>query len=61
MSRVLILGATGSLGHHVLRQALAAGHVVTVFVRTPSKLPQEVRERVSVHTGDLSAPCRSIL
>jgi uncharacterized protein len=56
MSPVLILGATGSLGHHVLRQALAAGHVVTVFVRTPSKLPPEVRERVSVHTGDLSAP-----
>ena len=55
MSRLLILGATGSLGRHVLRQALAAGHEVTVFVRTPSKLPPEVRERVSVHTGDLSA------
>jgi putative NADH-flavin reductase len=55
MSRVLILGATGSLGRHVLRQALAAGHDVTVFVRTPSKLPPEVRERVSVHLGDLSA------
>jgi hypothetical protein len=55
MSRLLILGATGSLGRHVLRQALAAGHVVTVFVRTPSKLPPEVRERVSVHTGDLGA------
>jgi putative NAD(P)-binding protein len=55
MSRLLILGATGSLGRHVLRQALAAGHVVTVFVRTPSKLRPEVRERVSVHTGDLSA------
>ena len=55
MSRLLILGATGSLGRHVLRQALAAGHDVTVFVRTPSKLPPEVRERVSVHTGDLSA------
>jgi putative NADH-flavin reductase len=55
MSRLLILGATGSLGRHVLRQALAAGHVVTVFVRTPSKLPAEVRERVSVHTGDLGA------
>jgi putative NADH-flavin reductase len=40
----------------VLRQALAADHVVTVFARTPSKLPPEVRERVSVHTGDLSAP-----
>ena len=55
MSRLMILGATGSLGRHVLRQALAAGHDVTVFVRTPSKLPPEVRERVSVHTGDLSA------
>jgi putative NADH-flavin reductase len=55
MSRLLILGATGSLGRHVLQQALAAGHVVTAFVRTPSKLPPEVRERVSVHAGDLGA------
>ena len=55
MSRLLILGATGSLGRHVLRQAVDAGHDVTVLVRTPSKLSPEVRERVSVHTGDLSA------
>ena len=53
MSRLLILGATGSLGRHVLRQALAAGHDVTVFVRTPSKLPPETSGAVSVHTGDL--------
>jgi hypothetical protein len=26
MSRLLILGATGSLGRHVFRQALGAGH-----------------------------------
>jgi uncharacterized protein len=26
-----------------------------VFVRTPSKLPPDVRERASVHTGDLNA------
>ena len=38
MSRLIILGASGSLGSQVVRQALAAGHVVTVFVRTPSKL-----------------------
>ena len=58
MSRVIILGATGSLGRHVLRQALAAGHQVTAFVRTPSKLPPEAQARVSVRTGDLavSAP-----
>jgi putative NADH-flavin reductase len=54
MSRVLILGATGSLGRHVLRQALAAGHEVSVLVRDPSKLPGEVRDRVAIHTGDLS-------
>jgi uncharacterized protein len=55
MSRLLILGATGSLGGHVLRQALAAGHDVTVFVRTPSKLPPEASGALSVHTGDLGA------
>ena len=58
MSRLLILGATGSLGRHVLRQAVAAGHNVTVFVRTPSKLPPEVRDRVSVHSGDLISVAR---
>ena len=54
MSRVIILGATGTLGRHVLRQAIAAGHAVTVFVRTPSKLLPDVRDSVSVHAGDLS-------
>src|SRR4030095_14706628 len=42
-------------GRRVRPQALAAGHEVTVFVRTPSKLPPEARGRVSVHTGDLIA------
>jgi uncharacterized protein len=55
MSRLSILGAAGSLGRHVVREALAAGHEITVFVRTPSKLPPELRRRVSVHTGDLGA------
>ena len=59
MSRLLILGATGRLGRHVLSQAVAGGHEVTVLVRTPSKLPAELRDRVSMHTGDLSASCRS--
>jgi nucleoside-diphosphate-sugar epimerase len=54
MSRIIILGATGALGRHVLRQAVAAGHAVTVVVRTPSKLLADVRDRVSVHAGDLS-------
>jgi putative NADH-flavin reductase len=51
-----ILGATGSLGGHVVRQALAAGHDITVLVRDPSRLPPEVRNRLSIHTGDLKDP-----
>jgi uncharacterized protein len=54
MARLLIVGATGSLGRHVLAQALAAGYQVTALVRNPSKLPAEARSRLSAHTGDLS-------
>jgi putative NADH-flavin reductase len=51
--RLIILGATGSLGAHVLLQALGAGLDVTALVRDPSKLPAQARQRVAVHTGDL--------
>lgn len=54
MARVTILGATGRLGLHVLRQALAAGHEVTVLVRDPSRLPGDTRSAVAVHTVDLN-------
>ena len=52
--RLIVLGATGSLGRQVLRQALGAGHDVSVLVRDPSRLPAEARERVAIHTVDLS-------
>lgn len=61
MSRVVILGATGSLGRHMVRQAMVAGHHVTVVVRTPGKLPAEVRDLVSVHQCDLSVATTSEL
>ena len=51
--RLIILGATGSLGSHVLRLALVGGHEVSVFVRDPSRLPPDARGQVAVHTGDL--------
>jgi putative NADH-flavin reductase len=53
MARLILFGATGSLGRHVLRQAASAGHDVTVLVRTASRLPPEAGPRVFVHTGDL--------
>lgn len=42
--RVLILGAKGSIGRHLVPQALAAGHEVTVLVR--SKFDPEPGVRV---------------
>jgi hypothetical protein len=61
MSKVLILGATGSLGTYVTQQAMAANHEVSVLVRTPSKLPAEVRDTVVVHQADLATASVSAL
>jgi putative NADH-flavin reductase len=55
MAKIMILGATGSLGTHLTTQALAATHEVSVLVRTPDKLPPDVRDRVTVHQADLTA------
>lgn len=35
---LLVFGATGGTGRHLVTQALAQGHHVTAFVRTPAKL-----------------------
>lgn len=51
--KVLVLGATGGVGAHVLRVALSAGHEVTVLVRDPSAL--DVTDGVRVLTGDATS------
>lgn len=38
-TRLLIIGASGGTGRQLVVQALERGHVVTAFVREPSKLP----------------------
>jgi putative NADH-flavin reductase len=53
MSKILILGAVGSLGTHVVQQAISANHEVSVLVRSLSKLPEEAREKAVVYEGDL--------
>ena len=50
--KVAIFGATGSLGSECLAQALEAQHEVTVLVRTASKLPADVRDRIAIIEGD---------
>ena len=54
MARIIILGASGSLGRHVAGQALAGGHQVSVVVRAPSKLPDAWKGMVQVHQADIA-------
>jgi putative NADH-flavin reductase len=61
MANILILGATGALGGHLTRQAIAASHDVSVLVRTPSRLPAGLRENVRVHQADLATTSVSAL
>lgn len=50
--KVSIFGSTGDLGRECLQQCLDAGHEVTVLVRSPNKLPEKVKDRVTIIEGD---------
>ena len=54
--KVTIFGATGQLGRECLKQCLEADHEVTVLVRTPGKLPDALRDMVTVVQGDALSP-----
>ena len=49
---VSLFGATGALGSECLEQCLEAQHAVTVLARSPSKLPRELRNQITVVEGD---------
>jgi len=55
--KLVIAAATGGIGRELTRQALAAGHEVTVLVRSPEKVTEPVR----VIRADLSRPDPAIL
>ena len=38
--RVIVFGATGSIGHLTVQELLKEGHEVTAFARNPQKLGQ---------------------
>lgn len=50
--RVIIFGATGSIGRHLVTRAVASGHTVTVFVRDPVRL-DSVAENLEIRQGDV--------
>ncbi len=49
--RLLVLGATGRVGTHVVDIALERGHAVTAFVRSPKKITRTERA-LTVIEGD---------
>ncbi|MEM8642277.1 MAG: SDR family oxidoreductase [Cyanobacteria bacterium P01_G01_bin.54] len=53
--KLVIFGSTGSTGREVVRQALADGHQVTAFVRTPAKLTLQ-HPNLSLVQGDVLDP-----
>jgi nucleoside-diphosphate-sugar epimerase len=52
---ILLLGGTGICGLIFTRAALEAGHQITAYVRTPSKIPSELSSssNLSIIQGEL--------
>jgi putative NADH-flavin reductase len=50
--KLTIFGATGRTGQYLVEQALAAGHEVTAFVRSPEKLTIQ-DDNLTVYKGDV--------
>lgn len=54
MSRTLVTGATGTVGHAIVRALLAQGRSVRALVRHPEQARALVPERVELVTGDVT-------
>ncbi len=52
--KIIVFGATGGIGRHLLRGALTQGHTVTAFVRNAATLTPQ--EGLRVVTGDVFDP-----
>lgn len=53
MQRVLMTGATGYIGGHLLRRLVAEGKTVAVLVRDANRLPEDLLPFLEVVEGDL--------
>lgn len=50
--KLIVFGATGGTGKHIVEQALEQGHVVTAFVRDPSKV-DIMHSNLTIAKGDI--------
>lgn len=54
--KIIVFGATGTVGAEIVRQALKKGFHVTAFVRNPGKIANSGHANLSVHQGDACNP-----
>jgi len=50
--KIVVFGASGRMGIKVVEQALEAGHIVTAFLRTPSKIVLQ-HPKLTLFQGDV--------
>lgn len=53
--KIIVLGASGRTGRHLITQALERGHTVTAFARTPTKIVVS-NEHLHIVQGDIHNP-----
>ena len=51
--KIVVFGATGTVGLEVVKQALEKGYIVTAFVRNPEKLANLNRQNLRLYKGDV--------
>ena len=51
--KIIIFGATGTVGQELVKQAIAQGHQVTAFVRNPEKMQHAVNTNLILYKGDV--------
>ena len=54
--KVAVLGGTGNMGKHFVRQALDAGHNLRLLVRNASKVEPREHPKIEVVVGDATKP-----
>jgi len=53
LMKLIVFGATGSVGLQIVKQALQRGHSVTAFTRTPEKLSSLHHSGLKIFKGDI--------
>ncbi|XP_034833932.1 flavin reductase (NADPH) [Maniola hyperantus] len=56
MKKIVIFGATGTTGLCAVEAALKKSLEVRAFVRDPTKLPDDIKDKVEVFKGDILEP-----